>query len=211
MANLSAIVVAAGSSSRMGFDKLFARMGGKPVLWHSLRAFASFEEVAELIVVTRAERVAEVEQLLANASPEKNWRVVVGGADRHLSVWEGLKAIASEGCEYVAIHDGARPLITKEAIAGCLELAKKHGAACCAVPIPDTVKRADSSGMVSADVDRTGLWAMQTPQIFSLEIIRKAYAQIIETNEFVTDEVSAVQKRGIPVAVSYTHLTLPTT
>ncbi|MEI6713851.1 MAG: 2-C-methyl-D-erythritol 4-phosphate cytidylyltransferase [Verrucomicrobiota bacterium] len=201
MRNLSVILVAAGSSSRMGFDKLFAPLNGHPVLWYSIRAFAFLDEVSELIVVTRAERVAEVERLLRDAAPNKPSRVVLGGSERHLSVWEGLKAVLPERAQYVAIHDGARPLITSNAIVGCLALATECGAACCAVPIPDTVKRADASGMVSESVDRTGLWAMQTPQIFAVDLIRAAYEEILGKNEVVTDEVSAVQGIGSRVAL----------
>lgn len=198
---LSAIIVAAGSSRRMGFDKLFAQLNERPVLWHSLRVFAALPEVAEVIVVTHAERLVETELLLQEVVAPKRFRVVCGGAERHLSVWEGLKAVSGEGCSYVAIHDGARPLVTGSAITGCLELARKGGAACCAAPIPDTVKRADADGIVSESVDRAGLWAMQTPQIFSLALIRSAYVRLMERSEMVTDEVSAVQAVGVPVTL----------
>jgi 2-C-methyl-D-erythritol 4-phosphate cytidylyltransferase len=121
---------------------------------------------------------------------------VAGGAERHISVWNGLQAIPGGGCEYVAIHDGARPLTTPKLIRDCLAAAREHGAACCASPIPDTVKRASVEQMVQESVERTGLWAMQTPQVFACGLVLQAYAAVMARNELVTDEVSAVQKLG---------------
>ena len=193
---VSAIIVAAGSSRRMGFDKLFALLNGKPVLAHSMAAFQRCEVVNEIIVVTREDRVEEVEKLARHEKLTKVLRVVAGGAERHLSVWNGLQAVKSEGCEFVAIHDGARPLVTPALITECLALARKKGAACCAAPVPDTVKRASYEMEVTGDVERKNLWAMQTPQVFSSALILQAYASLMARNELVTDEVSAVQKLG---------------
>jgi 2-C-methyl-D-erythritol 4-phosphate cytidylyltransferase len=198
---VSAIIVAAGSSRRMGFDKLFAPLAGKPVIWHSLKAFSDCPDIDDIIVVAREDRVPEFENLVANAKLPKVRQIIAGGKERHHSVWAGLKAVASEGCEFVAIHDGARPLTTPKLIADCLAMARNHGAACCASPIPDTVKRADIQHMVKESVERTGLWAMQTPQIFSSALILQAYATIIAKHEMVTDEVSAVQKLGKKIAL----------
>ncbi|MEY2600600.1 MAG: 2-C-methyl-D-erythritol 4-phosphate cytidylyltransferase [Verrucomicrobiota bacterium] len=194
---LSAIVVAAGSSSRMGFDKLFARLDGQPVLWHSLAAFGSCAEVAEVVVVAREEHFAELGRMAAKTLGGKPFRCVRGGAERHLSVWEGLGALRSEEAAYVAIHDGARPLITPQAILGCLGIAQRVGASCCASRVPDTVKRAGADGVVFESVDRTGLWAMQTPQIFEKGLIRSAYEEVLRRGEVVTDEISAVQEMGV--------------
>ena len=198
---VSAIIVAAGSSRRMGFDKLFAPLAGHPVLWHSLRAFNDTEDIDEIIVVTKDDRMDEVEALVGASKFKKVSKVVGGGAERHISVWNGLQTVESRGSEYIAIHDGARPLTTPRLIRDCVEQAQLHGAACCASPIPDTVKRASVEQMVEASVERTGLWAMQTPQVFSSSLILQAYAQIISRHEMVTDEVSAVQKLGRKIAL----------
>ena len=198
---LTAIIVAAGSSRRMGFDKLFADLNGKPVLWHSIAAFAKCDEVADLVLVTRVEHLTQVEALAADAAPGKLCKVVVGGAERHLSVWGGLQALDLAVAEFVAVHDGARPLITPDSIRACLALARRDGAACCASPIPDTVKRVDLDSVITESVDRSGLWAMQTPQIFESSLILQAYAAIITRSDMVTDEVSAVQKLGRRVAL----------
>ena len=198
---LSAIIVAAGSSRRMGFDKVFAPLNGKPVLFHSLAAFQACPDVSEILVVTREDRMAEVEQLAKSEGITKFRSTVEGGAERHLSVWNGLRATEAGRAQYVAIHDAARPLVTPKLITDCLALAREHGAACCASQIPDTVKRASYELMVTDSVERQGLWAMQTPQIFSATLIVQAYASLIAHNELVTDEVSAVQKLGKRVAL----------
>jgi 2-C-methyl-D-erythritol 4-phosphate cytidylyltransferase len=198
---VSAIIVAAGRGRRMGFDKIMAPLHGKPVLYWSFLAFQQCPEVDEIIAVTREDSIPQVEKLAAAEKFDKVRKIVAGGAERHLSVWNGLQVVESEGCEYVAIHDGARPLVTPKLISECLALAEKHGAACCAAPIPDTVKRSSYEQLVTESVDRQNLWAMQTPQIFSSGLILQAYASLMAHNELVTDEVSAIQKIGKRVAL----------
>ncbi|EDY17654.1 2-C-methyl-D-erythritol 4-phosphate cytidylyltransferase [Chthoniobacter flavus Ellin428] len=198
---VSAIIVAAGSSRRMGFDKLFAPLAGKPVLWHSIKAFNDTKEVDEILIVTKDDRMDEVEDLVSKSGLVKVKKVISGGAERHISVWNGLQAVDSQGSEYIAIHDGARPLVTPKLIKACLDLAETHGAATCASQIPDTVKRANIEQMVTESVERTGLWAMQTPQVFSSGLILQAYAALMAKHEMVTDEVSAVQKMGKKIAL----------
>lgn len=193
---VSTIIVAAGSSRRMGFDKMFAPLAGKPVVWHSIRAFEQTREVDEIVIVAKPEQVAEFEALIKSGRFKKVKAIIAGGAERHNSVWNGLRAVESTGSELVAIHDGARPLTTPALIRECLQAAREHGAACCASPIPDTVKRASMEQMVQESVERTGLWAMQTPQVFASGLILQAYAGLMSRNEMVTDEVSAVQKLG---------------
>ena len=198
---VSVIIVAAGSSRRMGFDKLFAPLAGQPVLWHSLKAFSDTKCVDEILVVTREDRMDEIERLVGDERLRKVSKVVTGGPERHLSVWNGLQAVDSADSEFIAIHDGARPLVTPKLINACLDLAAEHGAACCASQIPDTVKRASLEQMVTESVERTGLWAMQTPQVFRSGVILQAYAALMAKHEMVTDEVTAVQKLGKKIAL----------
>ncbi len=198
---VSAIIVAAGSSRRMGFDKLFAELAGHPVLWHSIKAFQDTLEVDRIVIVTKEDRMDDIEKLVAAGRFDKVSRIVSGGGERHISVWNGLQVLQEEGADFVTIHDGARPLTTPRLIQACLEMAREHGAACCASPIPDTVKRASIDQMVNESVERTGLWAMQTPQAFSTSLILQAYAQLMARHEMVTDEVSAVQKLGKKIAL----------
>jgi len=197
---VSAVIVAAGSSRRMGFDKLFAPLRGRPVIAYSIDAFEQTPEIGEIILVTRAEQKARLEGLIAAEGWKKITRVLEGGAERHLSVWRGLQAV-DRRANFVAIHDGARPLTTPAVIRQCLELARRTKAACVAAPVPDTVKRASEAGVVVESVERAGLWAMQTPQIFSTPLILQAYAAVIDAGEVVTDEVSAVQRMGRNIAL----------
>jgi 2-C-methyl-D-erythritol 4-phosphate cytidylyltransferase len=193
---VSAIIVAAGSSRRMGFDKITAELAGKPVLWYSVQAFCACADIDEVVVVTREERIAQIKKIASGPGTKKVKAVLAGGAERHLSVWQGLQAIQSEGSELVAIHDGARPLTTPRLITQCVAVARRTGAACVASPVPDTVKRATPEQEVMESVERNGLWAMQTPQVFASGLILQAYAALIAKHEMVTDEVSAVQKLG---------------
>ena len=185
----------------MGFDKLTADLAGKPVAAHSLLAFEQCAAVTRIVVVTREDRVAEFEAMGRAWGIQKLTRVVAGGAERHLSVWNGMEAAAATPDDYLAVHDAARPLITPAAIERCLEVARHHGASACAAPVPDTLKRATPDGMVTDSVERDGLWGMQTPQIFLASVLQYAYRQILRIGASVTDEVSAVQKMGIAVCL----------
>ncbi len=203
---LTAIIVAAGSSQRMGFDKLFADLAGRPVVAWSVAAFQASEAVDGIVLVTRPER----EVLFREMAQRWNWTklraILPGGAQRHLSVWNGLQTVAAERKEeddaaFVAVHDGARPLITPDMIARCLGLAREAGAACCAAPVSDTLKRADADRRICGGVDRANLWAVQTPQIFALPLLLRAYQTVIDAGETVTDETSALEGIGAPVAL----------
>jgi len=171
---LTAIIVAAGSSNRMGFDKLFALLGDKPVIAHTLDAFEQAECVDEIILVGRDDRVAELQELVRRTESKKVRHVASGGVHRQDSVRVGLELLAP-AARYVAVHDAARPLITAEQIGQVFEASRLHGAAALAEPITDTLKRGDENGFVCGGVNRAGLYAMQTPQIFSRDLLVKAY------------------------------------
>ncbi len=196
-----AIIVAGGSSRRLGFDKLTADLCGRPVLAWSLLAFEACPEVERIFLVAREDRLAELGELAAGHGAAKLAGVIPGGGERHLSVWNGLQAAQAGVGTHVAVHDAARPLITPGAISACLELAQQHGGAACAAPVADTLKKADGAGLVSASVEREGLWAMQTPQIFLSSVLESAYKALLREGALVTDEVSAVQRLGIEVAL----------
>lgn len=189
-----AVIVAAGSSRRAGFDKLAAPLAGVPVLRRSVEAFVA-AGCAAVVVVCPESRWQEV-GLGAAAFPIPVLRVD-GGAERQNSVEAGLNALP-EGTRYVAVHDGARPLITPQGIVACLAAAQQTGAAACAHPIVDTLKRADATACsLPEKVSRDNLWGMETPQIFDLSMLRRAYACVAEQQLVVTDEVSAVEALGI--------------
>lgn len=194
----AAIIVAAGSSRRMGFDKLLAPLAGKPVLLRTLEAFEACPDVGEIIVVSSGDAAQAVESW--RGSLTKLTRVVSGGAERHLSVWNGLSALSSSA-SIVAVHDGGRPLIASEQISKCIAGAREWKAVACARPVTETLKRADSNGCITDSIERSGAWVMETPQIFDRALLVQAYEKVIRDRLLVTDEVSAMQALGVPVHV----------
>jgi 2-C-methyl-D-erythritol 4-phosphate cytidylyltransferase len=188
---LSAIIVAAGSSRRMGFDKLMAPLAGAPVLQHTINAFIQSDDVHEVIVVCPVERF-ELLNLNNNGTTIKR---VDGGTDRHNSVSNGL-ALLEHSSQWVAVHDGARPLISQQQISETLKAAVTHRAATSARRVTETVKRANSDQCISESVCRENLWLMETPQIFDKKLLLSAYAEVESNNALVTDEVSALELIG---------------
>lgn len=182
----------------MGFDKLLALLGDKPILAHTLDAFEQTSCVNEIILVARAERVNEFEEFVQQSSLKKVRKVVAGGAQRQESVRAGLERLSADA-SYVAVHDAARPLVTPEQIERVFALAREHGAAALAEPITDTLKRADENLFVTGGVAREELYSMQTPQIFLRKLLVDAYAAVAANNLSVTDEVSAVEQLGAKV------------
>lgn len=197
---VSAIVVAAGSSRRMGFDKLAAELAGRSVLEQAVRALAVSGEFRELVLVLSDDRRAAALEWTPVIEREffLTIRCVRGGAERHDSVAAGLAAVDS-AATHVAVHDGARPLVCAEDIRRVLAEARLTGAATLAHPVVETLKRSDEAGRVRESVDRAGLWAMETPQAFHLPLLRDAYAAALAAGCVLTDEVSAVQAAGHPV------------
>ncbi|HBF17080.1 2-C-methyl-D-erythritol 4-phosphate cytidylyltransferase [Akkermansiaceae bacterium] len=184
--SFAAIIVASGSSQRMGFDKLAAQWRGKTILWHSVHAFSSLEEISQVIVVTPPDRFA----WLADLGPKLNQ--VDGGRERSDSVAAGLTALRDE-ISHVAIHDGARPLVSPESIRATFAAAEANKAASLARRVTETLKRATPEGITSESVSRDNLWVMETPQVFSKGLIEKAYQSVTSSDSQITDEVSALQ------------------
>jgi 2-C-methyl-D-erythritol 4-phosphate cytidylyltransferase len=197
---LSAIIVAAGDSRRMGFDKLFAAIAGKPVIAHTIRAFERASSVDGIIVVAREDRHDEIKTIVRDENFKKVKSIIPGGKRRQDSVRAGLDHLESV-TRYVAVHDAARPLVTPQQIDRVFEQCRIHGAAALAEPINDTLKRADADLLVTDSVDRQELYAMQTPQIFERQLIAEAYRAVYTKNVSVTDEVSAVERLGRKVAL----------
>lgn len=187
----TAILVAAGSSQRMGFDKLAAPLNGKPVLARTLDAFLSCEAVTEILIVCPPARFALLEESIFT----KPVRRIDGGAARHLSVANGLAAVCPDA-ELIAIHDAARPLISQADILATIAAAQEHKAASLARRVTETLKRSDETDFTTASVPRENLWFMETPQIFQSDLIRAAYAHILEGDIEVTDESSAIEAYG---------------
>lgn len=185
---LSAVVVAAGSSARMGGeDKQFLSIAGVPVLGRTLLAFERCETVSEIVVVTRPSSAEKVGELCRELSITKLSAVVDGGNTRAESVRNGVAAV-SENCNFVAIHDGARPLVRPEDITRCANDAFQCGGAVLAVPATDTIKYGKKNGFVEYTPAREKLFAVQTPQIFDVEIYRSAMERAFRELSDWTDD-----------------------
>lgn len=198
MNRCSAILLAAGRSRRLGFDKILSPLAGRPVLVYSLEALARSPEVHEIILVTRPDIAATIMDLAATWAPEIPKRVVEGGAERQDSVWAGLQAVQNDA-DWVLIHDAARPLLTPTMVAELLSAARTHGSAVCARPATDTLKEASPGGEVIGTVDRTRFWQVETPQIFRKSVVEAAYRTVREKGLTITDDASAVEHLGHPV------------
>lgn len=188
---LSVIIVAAGSSRRMGFDKLMAPLGTdqKPVLWHTIQSFIQSDLVDEIILVSTQERFEELQIQSDKLS------LALGGKDRHNSVANGIAQVSSQAT-MIAVHDGARPFVSQQLINDVLNAAKTHSAATSARRVTETVKRSNNEQFSTTSVDRENLWLMETPQIFDAQKLRDAYDEVEQADTLVTDEVSAMEKIG---------------
>ncbi|MGI9088190.1 MAG: 2-C-methyl-D-erythritol 4-phosphate cytidylyltransferase [Chthoniobacterales bacterium] len=189
---LAAIIVAGGSSRRMGFDKTFASLGGKPVIARTIAAFEATAAVDEIILVGREERLEELRVLVTGEGFVKVRAIVAGGIHRQDSVANGLAQLDAK-CEFVAVHDAARPLVRPEQITAVFEAARRLGAAALAAPVTDTLKCATKDRVVCGSLEREGVYAMQTPQIFERALLLEAFAAVATKQLPITDEVSAVE------------------
>lgn len=193
-----AVIVAAGTASRMGgIDKVMAELGGEPMIVRTVRAFQNCDAVKEIVVVTRADLIAKITDLCAGFSKVK--AVVIGGADRPESVRNGLHMLSPK-VRLVAVQDGARPLITTEVIDRTVRAAHTYGAAAPGVPVKDTVKLVQG-GVVQATPDRSRLRAIQTPQVFELDLLTTALEKAQKDNAPITDDCSAVERLGMSVRI----------
>lgn len=191
-----AVIVAAGTASRMGgIDKILAPLDGEPVICHSLEAFQKSDVIWEIVVVTREELVAPIEELCKKYPKVK--AVIVGGETRQDSVALGLEAL-SKDMDLAAVHDGARPLISLEVIDRAVRAANSYSAAAPAIPVKDTVKMVEG-GLAVSTPDRSKLRAVQTPQVFGRELLRAALYKVQKEKTSVTDDCAAVERLGVKV------------
>ena len=192
----AALVPAAGRSRRMGgTDKLTALLGGEPVIHRTLWALDNARLVDEIVVAASPDRPEEIAALCVRAGVKKPLRVVEGGESRAQSVLMAALA-ASDQCELLAVHDGARPLIRGEQVDDMVRLGQKTYAAAPALPVTDTVKVADMAGLVQSTPDRKTLYAVQTPQVFQANILKAALQSAIQAGADITDDCSAVERLG---------------
>lgn len=196
----SAIIVAAGKGTRMGpgTDKLFLELNGQPIVAHTWRRFDQAGCIDEIVLVVRDGMQTAFTALAQEYQFRKKFRLVVGGKERQDSVWNGVEAL-SPAAEIVAIQDAARPCTSHELIAATIEAAKETGAAVAAQPVTDTIKESGDGKTIERTLDRARLWAVQTPQTFRVEIIRRALAEVRRRGLLVTDDTAACELIGQPV------------
>ncbi|SRR5581483_59767 len=197
---VSAVIVAAGKGTRMGpgVDKLFLEVAGRPVVEHTWRKFDGASCIDELVIVVRDGMQGAFEEIARANHFKKPVRYVAGGAERQDSVWNGLQAV-SANCEVAAIQDGARPCTEESLIAATITAARETGAAVAAQPVTDTIKESPDGKLVGRTLERARLWAVQTPQTFRVEVLRRALATVRERGLQVTDDTAACELIGQPV------------
>jgi len=196
----SAIIVAAGKGTRMGpgVDKLFLEVAGRPVVVHTWERFNRADCIDEIILVVRDGMQTTFVDFAKKFSFTKPYRLAGGGAERQDSVWNGLQALSRQS-EVVAIQDGARPCTAVELIVATIQAARETGAAVAGQPVTDTIKETSDGRTIARNVDRSKLWAVQTPQTFRVEVIRRALAEVRAQRMQVTDDTAACELIGQPV------------
>ncbi|MFO8011102.1 MAG: 2-C-methyl-D-erythritol 4-phosphate cytidylyltransferase [Dehalococcoidia bacterium] len=206
---VGAVIVAAGKGERMrGEDKLFTNIGGAPLLVRVIDLFNKYDEIDQIVVVLGADNVGRGKTLIEDYGWSKVSHVCQGGDRRQDSVRAGIRLL--DGCEWVVIHDGARPMADSSLIERGLLEARSTGAAIAAVPVKDTIKESSPDGFVKSTPARGNLWAAQTPQVFRLELIRRAHEEVTRN---VSDDSSMVEELGYPVKIymgSYENIKITT-
>ncbi len=194
-----AVIPSAGTGERAGgrTRKQFRTIGGRPVLAHTLAVFQASSRIEGLIVVVPVDSLAVARRLVSRFAFDKVRSVVAGGETRQASVTQGLRALPPD-CRYVMVHDGVRPFLTEELVEAVLEAAVKDGAAVAGLPVRETIKRA-TGGWIQGTVDREGLWSIQTPQAFRLDLLRTAHERAQREGFVGTDEAVLIERLGHPV------------
>ena len=197
----TAIILAAGLGKRMhaGQNKQFIELLGQSVLTHTINTFAKISSIDKIVLVARAGE-EEICQSMIPKNALAKVIITTGGKERQDSVYNGIKAISWQ-CDYILVHDGARPLVSEEVILRTLNAAIKTNAAICAVPVKDTIKQADENDNVLATIPRHTLWAVQTPQIFRADLLRQAYDHAYKQNYYGTDDASLLEYMGERVKI----------
>lgn len=196
----SAVIVAAGNSTRMGKDKILMPIDGKPVIAYTLEAFQASDCIDEIIVVTKLDNLAAMADICNKYGISKTCKVVCGGKTRVESSLAGVNSVSDEA-NLIAIHDGARPFVSNKVIERCVIAAEASSAAAPAIFATDTVRILNKKGAVTSTPDRELVALVQTPQIFKASVIKNALAKAVEKNLDITDDCSAVEAAGVKVSI----------
>jgi 2-C-methyl-D-erythritol 4-phosphate cytidylyltransferase len=204
---VTAIIPAAGSGKRLSesmssgdVKKQFLHISGKPMLSRTVSVFESCQSIDDIIVVVAKEDIDVTGNILAGYKKVK--KIIAGGAERQDSVYNGLREVSAD-TDIVVIHDGARPLVTKEIIATAVTEAKTSRAVVVGVPSKDTIKNVTDDHMVQDTLDRSRIWLVQTPQVFELKLIKEAYERAKKVGYSATDDSKLVERLGIPVKMVF--------
>ena len=211
---VSAIIVAAEQSRRMGGDtsKQFILIDGVPVIVRTLKAFEIAERIREVVIAARQEDIPQMYALIQDYEITKVKQIITGGETRQESVFRAIAQV-DENADFLAIHDGARPLIRPQEIDLAVSAAVEHGAAALGVPVKDTVKQVDADGKIVDTPERSTLWAVQTPQVFSRALYLRAAEQAGEAAAQLTDDCQLIERTGAPVYLvrgAYANLKITT-
>jgi 2-C-methyl-D-erythritol 4-phosphate cytidylyltransferase len=195
----AAIIVAAGKGTRMAnVDKLLVEIAGRPVAGHTWARFDACAAVNEIVLVIRPEQEHFFHKMAGSIKPRKPFKLIPGGKERQDSVWNGLEAL-SPNVRLVAIQDGARPCTSDSLIEATFAAAEEIGAAVAGQRVTDTIKESSDGRSITRHLDRSRLWAVQTPQTFRVDVIRHALAAVREKELVVTDDTAACELIGQPV------------
>ena len=203
---VTAIILAAGKSERLGAgtDKAFLSLGSKPVVAWSLLAFERCADIDNIVLVVRKDQLIAAKALARMFGISKLVAVVPGGTKRQDSVAAALKSLDVD-TRFVVLHDGTRPCVTPETISEAVKLARRNGAAVTGRRIWDTVKFVEKGTTIARTEDRAKLWTVQTPQAFSVQLIKRAYAEAAKAEVEVTDDAEAVERLGETVRIFETE------
>lgn len=213
MVKIAAIIAAAGQGKRMGrkVAKQYLSLAGRPVLWHTLRKFTGAGIFDEIVLVVSKKDLVYCRKNLLTKYNLKDVRLVTGGRERQDSVYQGLQSLGP--CDYVAIHDGVRCLVSTRLIKDTVKAVRRYGAVTAAVPLKDTVKESTAGGLVTRTIDRSRLWSVQTPQVFKYKTIMAAYEKARRDGFTGTDDAMLVERAGQKVKLvmgSYNNIKITT-
>ena len=208
------IIVAAGKGRRMNSDenKVFLSLNGKPMIFHTLKKFQDCKEVGKIIVVTRKEDISKMNGIRNKFNFSKIAEITEGGKERQDSVFNGLKACKGKENDIIVVQNGSNPLVKEAEIVECINEAKKHGAAVCAFPLKDTIKKVDN-GFVDRTIDRSNVYQMQTPQCIEYGLFMKAFQNAQKNKTKATDDAALVEALGNKVRIvncSYENIKITT-
>lgn len=215
MSRITALIPAAGMGRRMGraVAKQFLPLGDKPMLAHTLLSFQRASEIDEIIpILSKEDMESCLRDVIEQYHVTKVKTLVVGGKERQDSVMNGLQKLEKDAA-IVLVHDGVRPFVTHEMIKKSIDLAKKGECVAVGVPLKDTIKEVDDKRMVRHTLERSRLWAIQTPQTFPVKLLKRAYEEAYKHNTYGTDDAMLVERSGCKVRVimgSYENIKITT-